>query len=257
VENLGTQINTKGRTLYYTQDIRNKWAYFVHRTSTQDAAALYRAPVTSRSIAVVNVHGKVLDEAGKPLLARIRYERLSDGKELGTARSNPATGEYQITLSAGDEYAARAELDGFIPRSEHLDLRKTTFSIAIERDLILNRLNKGAIVRLNNIFFETDRSTLLPTSIPELQRLTTLLEKNPKLSISIEGHTDSLGTSEHNIALSKGRAEAVKEYLAQHGIASNRLSVEAFGATRPLATNTTEEGRAQNRRVQFRVVEND
>src|SRR5205085_692509 len=117
------------------------------RSNVQEFAALYRAPVTNRSVAVVSVHGKVLDEAGKPLLARIRYERLSDGKELGTARSNPATGEYQISLSAGDEYAARAELDGYIPRSEHLDLRKTTFSMAIERDLILNKLNKGAIVR--------------------------------------------------------------------------------------------------------------
>jgi OmpA-OmpF porin, OOP family len=256
-ENMGPGINSRGRTLYYTQDVRNKWAYFVHRPNTTEPAALYRAPVTTRSTPVVTVHGKVLDESGKPLLARIRYERLSDGRELGTARSNPATGEYQISLAAGEDYAARAELDGYIPRNEHIDLRKTTFSVSLERDLILSRLNKGAVIVLNNIFFETDRSTLLPTSLPELQRLASLLEKRPQLSISIEGHTDSLGTGEHNIALSKGRAEAVREYLVQHGIDQKRLLVEAFGSSKPLASNTSEEGRAKNRRVQFRVVGNE
>ena len=109
-------------------------------------------------------------------------------------------------------------------------------------------------MRLNSIFFETDKAALLPASFPELDRLKGLLLQDSVLRISIEGHTDSIGSAEHNLALSKDRATAVKSYLVKAGIPASRLEVQAFGSTKPIATNSSEDGRSQNRRVQFTIL---
>jgi len=255
-ENLGPSINHPGRTLYYTEDARGEYAYFVWRPNINEQTDIFRAHVAKQKANVVAlVHGHVLDNEGHPVAARIRYERLSDGKELGSARSDPATGDYQLTLPAGALYGIRAQKQGFAPTSEHIDLSDLKEFEAIERNLVLTAIKKGALVRLNSIFFETDKATLLPPSFPELDHLKTMLDQDPKMKISIEGHTDSVGSKEHNLILSKGRAQAVQEYLLKAGVDKGRLSTAAFGPTKPLATNDTEEGRSQNRRVEFRVLE--
>ncbi|MDP4199236.1 MAG: OmpA family protein [Bacteroidota bacterium] len=252
-EELGTGINRNGRTTFYTEDAEGKFAYFSWRASTSDPAYLYRARV-SHGRAVALVHGIVSDAHGKPLFARVRYERLSDGKELGSARSDPSSGAFQLSLPAGEDYALRAEKDGYFPTSEHIDLRTLNVFESLDRDLKLSKIEAGTAIALRNVFFETDKAMLLPASFPELGRVKELLQAHPEYKLEIAGHTDSLGSEQHNQQLGKSRAEAVREYLVQQGIEGSRLTAKSYGSSKPVATNATDEGRAMNRRVEF-VIE--
>ena len=105
-----------------------------------------------------------------------------------------------------------------------------------------------------NVFFETDRYKLLPASYTALDEVAGILKSNPLIKLDIEGHTDNSGSSEKNRTLSERRARAVSEYLsAQAGIEKERLSATGYGSSRPIADNNTPEGKALNRRVEFRL----
>ena len=252
-ENLGPTVNRPGRTTYYTEDARGTYAYLCWKARLEDQSDIYRIKV-SHSRAVALLHGIVSDSKGKPILARIYYERLSDGKELGAARSDPTTGAYQVTLPSGEEYAVHADRDGYFPTSEHFDLTTLKEFTSIEKNLTLSKVEAGAVVRLQNVFFETGKATLLPTSFVELDRVVQLLVEHPSYRLEIQGHTDSVGSPQANLLLSRERAESVSTYLISKGITQNQLEVKAFGQTQPITTNATEEGRAQNRRVQFVIL---
>ena len=107
---------------------------------------------------------------------------------------------------------------------------------------------------MKNIFFNTDKFELKSESDAELEKLVSLLNKNPKMKIEINGHTDNVGADTYNQVLSENRSKAVYEYLINKGIAKERLSYKGYGKTQPIDTNDTEEGRANNRRTEFKVV---
>jgi OOP family OmpA-OmpF porin len=260
-ENLGPSVNRPGRTTFYTEDAEGKYGYLSWRLTESDQSDIYRVKV-SRERAVALVHGVVKDADGKPLAAEIRYERLAassadtSAKENhpGVGRSDPATGEYEITLPAGASYVLRAERDGYFPTSDNIDLTTLTSYEEIHRDLKLNKIQSGAAITLHNVFFETDKSDLLPASFEELDRVKDLLIQHPEFKLQIAGFTDSTGSETHNQLLSKDRAEAVVDYLIHHGIATNRLSAIGYGSAKPVATNATDEGRSKNRRVEFILI---
>lgn len=112
----------------------------------------------------------------------------------------------------------------------------------------------GEIIRLNNLYFATDESEVLPQSYIELVKLERLLSSHPSLTIEILGHTDSQGSVEHNQRLSEARAKAVVDYLVAHGISQQRLQWHGYGKSHPVADNDTPEGRQLNRRVEYRVL---
>jgi outer membrane protein OmpA-like peptidoglycan-associated protein len=104
----------------------------------------------------------------------------------------------------------------------------------------------------HGILFDTDSDRLKPESAPVVQSVARGLETNPSLNLLIEGHTDSVGNAAHNLDLSKRRAEAVKTVLvSQFKIDAARLTTAGLGATKPIDSNDTPQGRAQNRRVEF------
>ena len=119
-----------------------------------------------------------------------------------------------------------------------------------------NRPKVGDIVILKNIEFDFNKSTLRPSSNLELNDLYELLQKNPALEIIINGHTDNLGSGEYNQQLSESRALSVYAWLIQKGINSSRLDFKGYGKMKPIAKNDTEEGRQENRRVEFEVIRN-
>lgn len=112
----------------------------------------------------------------------------------------------------------------------------------------------GEVVRLNNLYFATDESEVLPQSYIELTKLERLLREHPSITIEIMGHTDNQGSVEHNQRLSEARAKAVVDYLVNHGINENRLQWNGYGKGQPVADNSTPEGRQLNRRVEYRVL---
>jgi OOP family OmpA-OmpF porin len=123
---------------------------------------------------------------------------------------------------------------------------------SIEETSFIN-VEEGQIIVLKNIFFEFDKSELLPESYPALDILYRALQKNPLMEIEISGHTDNIGTQRYNIELSLKRAESVANYLINKGISPIRLIFKGYGNMYPISDNTTEEGRALNRRVEITI----
>jgi OOP family OmpA-OmpF porin len=103
------------------------------------------------------------------------------------------------------------------------------------------------------ITFETNSAKITKQSRPTLDDTVATLKANPKYHVTIEGHTDDRGSREHNIALSQKRADAVADYLVQHGVARERVHTKGKGPDKPVADNATAEGRAQNRRIEFKL----
>jgi len=107
---------------------------------------------------------------------------------------------------------------------------------------------------LRGVHFDSDKSDIRPDSRPVLNEAVEILKENPTVRISVEGHTDAIGSDTHNEQLSLRRAEAVFRYLVNRGIAPERMDVTGYGKRRPVANNETESGRAQNRRVELQVM---
>jgi outer membrane protein OmpA-like peptidoglycan-associated protein len=255
-ENLGSPINRAGRTTFYTEDASGTRAYFSWSATAGEQADIYRAKIKSKR-AVALVRGRVLDQAGKPIEARVYYtasSQASRDSSLGSANSNPTTGEYQLVLPAGGSYVLFANKEGYFVTTVTLDLGSLATYQTFDRDLILTKAEAGTSVSLHNILFETDKSTLLPSSFGQLDQVVEFLGRYPKTEILVRGHTDSTGSEVHNLELSRSRAEAVKRYLTDKGIGAARIRTEGKGAEQPIAPNSTQEGKAANRRVEF-VIE--
>jgi outer membrane protein OmpA-like peptidoglycan-associated protein len=113
----------------------------------------------------------------------------------------------------------------------------------------------GKSYRIDRIYFEFDSAVLLPSSFPALDSLAILLNTFTAYDVEIHGHTDSLGSAEYNRVLSDRRAAAVRSYLIEQGVDPYRLNSMGYGSSRPLADNSTPEGRQENRRVEFILLE--
>ena len=121
-------------------------------------------------------------------------------------------------------------------------------------DLTKQTLEAGKTILLKNIYFEFSKDELMPRSYVELHKLLKIMKENPKMSIEITGHTDSIGSDQYNLNLSVKRAAAVVSFLKSEGIAAKRLSAHGAGESKPIAPNDTDEGRAENRRVEFLIL---
>lgn len=249
-KNLGNIINTsdwelsmfltaKGDVAYLG---RGKDLYVIKSTVKQDPVAL--------------IKGTVYDNKTKKILyTSIFYNDLKTNKELGEAISNPSTGSYSIVLPFGKRYSFMAEKEGYYAVTENVDLSNLNEYKEITVDLYLNPIEKGQTIRLNNIFFDSGKFDLLSESNAELDKLFKVLNDNKKLSIEIAGHTDAVGADNSNLVLSNNRANAVMNYLLSKGISKDRLTAKGYGETKFIASNDTEEGKQQNRRVEFIILE--
>lgn len=140
---------------------------------------------------------------------------------------------------------------------DDVSLKKTEPIMPIpikDDDLTRVKLEVGKVVRLKDIFFDSDKADLLPRSYVELDKLVIILKENPKLEIEIIGHTDNVGDSNYNLTLSRRRAAMVMDYLTRNGIVNSRLRANGFGDKQPIKPNDSEETRQLNRRVEFRIL---
>lgn len=120
------------------------------------------------------------------------------------------------------------------------------------------KAGEGIIVKFDSgILFDFDKSDLKPAAKTNIQKLVASLNENPDTDILVVGHTDNVGRAEYNLGLSDRRAASVKNYAIAQGLASSRIKTEGKGASEPIASNETAEGRAQNRRVEIVIVANE
>ena len=258
-ENLGDKINTENWDAYFSLDAEGKWGYFSSYKNSVGAADIFKIqiPDSLRPTPVVLIEGIVINKKTKqPIAAEVKYEILPEGNEIGIARTNPSTGQYKITLPSGSKYGFRAESPEYLSVSENIDLSNLTTYSEIHQDLELVPIEKGESFVVNNLFFGYDQTELNPESFPELNRLAGFLERNPKVNLLIQGHTDNIGAPNYNINLSNKRAKAVKDYLIEKGANGKRLTAQGKGSSMPRNDNDTDENRAKNRRVEMQILNN-
>lgn len=162
--------------------------------------------------------------------------------------------EYKIELNVDRKYILTAEKNGFLTTTENIDLSGLIIEKEMKRNIALTKIQQGAKLRLNNLFFEFAKATLLEESTIELDNLYKMMKQNPAFDIEIGGHTDNVGSNSANLSLSQKRANAVRQYLIDKGIKAERLKAKGYGETQPEATNDTPEGRQKNRRVEVKLI---
>lgn len=252
--NLGKNINTSQSDIFFTLPANGDYAYF--SSGGKDAKGQLdlfrlRIPDLFKPLPTIEIVGKVLDRfSKKPIKAKIMYENLTKGKELGINDSDPRTGDYKLTVPVGSKYGYHASADGYLSVNQSLDASDLQDPQVITQDLLLVPIKRGTQVSLNNIFFDYNKSELKKESFPELNRLVDMMKKNPKMKIAIGGHTDSKGSDEYNMKLSGERGLAVQNYLVKKGIAPERMTIKTLAAQDPLtASEENETGASLNRRV--------
>lgn len=258
--NLGPTINTLGWDSYFCIHPSGRYAYMNTSDGYMEGICRLDLPndPASRMLLpdpVVIVKGRVLHAKTKqPLGVEIRYDDLGTNKNIGTAVSEPKEGRYSVVLTGGRSYGFYANRDGFFPVSDNIELMDLKQYQVVERDLYLEPIEVGATIRLNNLFFDTDKAILRAESTTELDRLIAMLKTRTTIVISIDGHTDDRGTDAHNNKLSTDRANAVMAYLVKSGIAPERLTAKGYGKTKPVLKGTSDGARQKNRRVEFSIT---
>lgn len=256
--NLGYPINTIDRegTLFITAD--GKTAYYSsERKDSYGGLDIYSFELKQdiRPYETRWVKGRVTDKkTGKGIAATLELTDLSTRQIISKVKTD-SLGNYLLTLPTGRDYAFTVNQRGYLFNSDQYFLKNGITDSTAEKNIVLQPIEQNASIVLKNIFFETNRYELSPASLIELDKLVTLLTENPTLKIEISGHTDNVGKAESNLLLSDNRAKAVVNYLVSKKIEAKRLTAKGYGLSKPVADNSTEEGRAQNRRTEMKITE--
>jgi outer membrane protein OmpA-like peptidoglycan-associated protein len=144
--------------------------------------------------------------------------------------------------------------EGHVFDSRSFSAEDTAKGGVARMDMKVEKIEVGKSYRVSDIRYATGKADITKGSEPVLDELIVFLQENPTIKIKIQGHTDNVGSTQDNLALSHDRAFTVLSYLEAHGIPGARLSFEGFGPNKPIASNDTEEGRARNRRTEFVIV---
>ncbi|MDT8308821.1 MAG: OmpA family protein [Bacteroidales bacterium] len=288
-ENLGYPVNTPDHDLYFTITAKGRIAYYASfRPDGLGDLDIYKITFLGKEKPVIaNIRdqllamdemevdeiviepaiavetrnltllkGRVLDEeSGEPLFAVIEVSDNVTGALITRFESNSKTGKYLLSLPAGKNYGIAVTADDYLFFSENFDIEKNAAFKEVSLDILMKKVEIGKSIVLKNIFFDYNRATIKSESKKELERLITLLEEMPDLKLEISGHTDSIGSVAYNQDLSERRAKAVVDHLTTNGVDSRRLVYKGYGEILPIAPNSTEEGRALNRRTEFIVLE--
>lgn len=257
--NLGKEINGPNSDWGYKISTDGKTAYFSKNNKLKSKEDIFKItlPPHLRPDVVASVEGQLKDSYNKPVSTLIHWEDLENNKIIGTAKTDPKDGTYFIVLPMGKNYGYFIEDSTYFPLSQSLDLRDSIKAVEIKRDVQLvtftEMIEKGIPVAMNNLFFSYAKYDLLPSSIPELQRIAKIINRY-NLKVEIAGHTDNIGEDRTNQQLSERRAKSVKDFLIQSGCNNNLLQTVGYGESNPIDTNDTETGRAKNRRVEIKFI---
>lgn len=246
---MGLFITTDGKSGYYSHEETRGTSILSSKIFAFDLPETMRPTVSSNY-----VKGTVYDAKTKQKLeAKIDLYNLANDSIESTVKSDAQNGDYLIVLNKGSEYALYVNKAGYLFKSLSFNYSEKDAKDVII-DVYLEQAVTGSKITLNNIFFETAKWDLQEKSKTELSRILKFMKENPLVKIEIGGHTDDVGSDAANLDLSKKRAQSVVDYLSKIGIPVSRLLSKGYGETQPLNPNTSEENRAMNRRIEFKIL---
>jgi len=269
-KNIGSDVNSDGRELYFFllpaeqalyTSTKNSDGYGDIKLFTPSLPSLNKSvdsvvvtpPVTLKPVETVlsenetKVTGWVRDaKTGQPIKAKISFVSSASKRE---ATPDEAT-KYEVILNSSQQYNVNIEAPGYVSSFEKLSLNSYELK-TLEMDFQLQPLEVGTTVNLKNVLFVQSKTELLQESYAELDLVVAFMKANPNVMIELAGHTDNRGSYQQLKKLSQARVDRVKLYLTSKGIDRKRVVGYGYGATKPIASNDTEETRMLNRRVEF------
>lgn len=269
-QNLGYPLNSSADDLYFTKGESSNTYYFVSNRpgiyglkSATCCDDIFMAD--DLRIPKYSLKGKVIETADagtQPLTgARVEIFDITAGNKVPVSDKILAgDSEFTFEMSADKNYEVKVQKKGYFPSATQVMGKDNADANDIAKDFVLGKLEKKKAYKMENIYYESNKSSLTDDSKEALQALYELLVENPKLVVEISAHTDDVGKGSYNIALSQQRAESCVDYLIYLGIEENRLVPKGYGESMPVAPNKNrdgsdnEEGKQQNRRTEFKII---
>lgn len=258
VKNIGYPINTENDEVGFIVSIDGKYGYFSSNNIKNESLggmdfyyfSLYNE---AKPEEVLLVKGNLKSEdSTKPIKATVQIKSL-ESKRVDYIPVDE-DGDYVVSLVKNEDYLLTIKGEDIVYQSTYISAKDSVEAPVIELEMEVQPIEVGIHYRLHNIYFGFNSADILQSSQKVLDEFIVFLNDHPTMTISIEGHTDNVGSDEFNLILSENRAKAVYNYLVNNGIDANRLQYKGFGESAPIATNETEEGRAMNRRTEFVIL---
>lgn len=253
-ENLGYPINTNGEESGFTVNGEGSKAYYASdkiNPELNTGLDIYEIdlPAAARPRKMLFSPGRVFDATTyKPVQAYVEIFDQTSCKNYFKSMSDKAAGDFVAFLPEDGTYGLTVKQEGYLFFTKEIAHPGDSILVALQPILAGNSMT------MENLYFATDEDRILETSAAVIAQLTEFLRTNRTVKIRIEGHTDNKGSAAHNNDLSLRRANALKTALVAKGIAEGRITTAGLGSTRPVADNSTEEGRARNRRVEVVIM---
>lgn len=256
--NLGDTINTADWEAYFTVDFANEYAYFATTHKSLGGTDLVKIKLSDWNSPkpYLNVHGNIFDASNDQLMpANLLFTSTVN---LDIRQKSTFSSSYNLIMPYGGIYTLDVKFAGYYPATDSFCLVKKEAYRVIHRDIYLTPIPPQPIEEApslsgNTVLFDYGKAYLRSEAYKALDNLIKVMKANPNKSIELAAFTDTVGSVKYNLQLSQDRANAVKEYLISQGIDSNRITAKGYGEADPMTSNSTDEGRQLNRRVEFRL----
>lgn len=264
-ENIGYPINTEADDVGFLVSTDSKTGYFFSydegkmRGKGVGRYDLYSFDLykEARPQETTFLSGEMKDKSGNKIEgAKVEITNtVTKEKTLAVVDSTKGTFMVAVNLKKKDDLLITVKKDDYAFSSKVVSIKEATFEkqpapVKIE----VNEAVAGSSFVLNNLYYNTNSADLKTESFIVLESFAEYLNENPGITIEIQGHTDNVGAVKANEALSANRAYTVKAFLEEKGVDGKRITAKGFGPNKPVAENTSEEGRAKNRRTEFLII---
>jgi outer membrane protein OmpA-like peptidoglycan-associated protein len=265
-KNIGYPINTTADEVGFFVSTDGKHGYFASNESQRVKGTLiggfdifqFELYPEARPSSIVFGKGEIKKPDGTPLEGAQVQVKNTRTKEKLDVVTDTTSGQYVFAVKeqAKDDLILTVEKEGYAFSSQVISLKDSAIALGkpVKVNIEAKEINVGDTYQLRNIYYATNSADLKPESDIVIEEFAEFLKKNPTIVVEIHGHTDNVGNANDNLALSNNRAYTVKEKLEERGIAGTRIKAQGFGASKPIADNNTEAGRAKNRRTEFVIL---
>lgn len=251
--NLGYPINTEGDEIGVYITLGNEMAYFASNNIDKDKNwDIYSFDIEDKfkPMKAKLIKGDIINNSKDLSGTTLELTRISN-KAKTSYDIDPLTGKFAVVVLDDEQYLLKAKKEGYAFESKLLTKNIIKENAPIE--MKIKELQIGESYIIKDILFATNSYEITPESQEVIDAFIEYLNEYPKIRCTIEGHTDNVGSDEDNLILSENRAKAVADYIIKSRIREDRIKYKGYGAKKPVADNSTEEGKAQNRRTVFKI----
>lgn len=257
-KNIGYPINTEDDELGFFVSTDGSKGYFAtNKYSEKGDYNIFYFDLyeEARPEKVLFIKGTLKDNENNVPIKDAKIElRNVESKKVTVIDVDDQTGDYVAAMPFKSDYVMTVKSKKHVYQSRYISSKKPTYMKPAKVNIELEPFKVGKSYKLNDIYFDTDSDVLTNESKIVLKDFVEYLKNNNNISIAVHGYTDNVGGAAYNLELSKNRAKAVYDQLIKMGVSASRLEYKGYGEADPVADNSTEEGRAKNRRTEFEII---